>query len=218
MIEIYSCDFDGVTFAVALDKGEIFASTFRVDQKNALNMVLDILPFRVPFQVFHEPTLYAKTVLSALKDIYDGKDTNKNLPLATSHLPSYTKKVLKATIAIPVGYVTSYGAIAEAVGGGARAVGNAMACNRFAPVVPCHRVVKSDLTLGGYGLGGLKVKYEFLNRERRGYIEPKTVAVSGCQLKVFPVEHVLAKLTEPTCANHKSGAPNLTAGINYSNH
>ncbi len=115
------------------------------------------------------------------------------LPLATAHLPSYTKKVLKATVAIPVGYVTTYGAIAEAVGGGARAVGNAMACNRFAPVVPCHRVVKSDLSLGGYGAGGLQVKFEFLSREKRGYTEPKTVEVSGGQLKVFPVEHVLAK-------------------------
>jgi methylated-DNA-[protein]-cysteine S-methyltransferase len=193
LIEIYSRNFDGVTFAVALDKGEILTTTFRANQKDALNMVLDILPFRVPFQVFHEPTSSAKSALLFLKDIYDGKDTTPALPLATAHLPSYTKKVLKVTIAIPVGYVSTYGSIAEVVGGGARAVGNAMACNRFAPVVPCHRVVKSDLTLGGYGLGGLKVKYEFLNREKRGYTEPKTVVVSGRQLKVFPVEHVLAK-------------------------
>lgn len=193
MIEIYSRNFDGTTFAVALDQGEVLTTTFRENQKEALNTILDNLPFRVPFQVFHEPTPTAKTVLASLKDIYDGKDTTATLPLATAHLPGYTKKVLKATIAIPVGYVSTYGAIAEAVGGGARAVGNAMACNRFAPVVPCHRVVKSDLTLGGYGLGGLKVKYEFLNRERRGYTEPKTVVVSGGQLKVFPVEYLLAK-------------------------
>ena len=193
LIEIYSRDFDGTTFAVALDQSEVLTTTFRADQKEALSTILDNLPFRVPFQVFHEPTPSAKTALLALKDIYDGKDTVATLPLATAHLPSYTKKVLKATIAIPVGYVTTYGAIAEAVGGGARAVGNAMACNRFAPIVPCHRVVKSDLTLGGYGAGGLKVKYEFLNREKRGYTEPKTIAVSVGQLKVVPVEHVLAK-------------------------
>jgi O-6-methylguanine DNA methyltransferase len=194
LIEIYSQNLSGITFAVAMDKGEILTTTFRADQKDALRTILDNLPFRVPFQVFHEPTSSAKTALVALKDIYDAKDTAPILLLATAHLPSYTKKVLKATLAIPVGYVTTYGAIAEAVGGGPRAVGNAMACNRFAPVVPCHRVVKSDLTLGGYGLGGLKVKYEFLNRERRSYTEPKTVGVFGGQLKVFPVEHVLAKL------------------------
>jgi len=193
LIEIYSRDFDGVTFAVALDKGEVLTTTFRENQQEALSTVLNNLPFKVPFQVFHEPTTSAKTALLALKDIYDGKEPAATLPLATAHLPSYTKKVLKTTIAIPAGYVSTYGAIAEAVGGGPRAVGNAMACNRFAPVVPCHRVVKSDLTLGGYSLGGLRVKYEFLKRERRGYTEPKTFAVFGGQLKVFPVEHVLAK-------------------------
>ncbi len=147
----------------------------------------------MPFQVFHEPTAQAKAVLSALKDIYDGKEPQVKLTLATKTLPAYTKKVLKATLAIPVGYVTSYGAIAKAVGGGARAVGNAMACNRFPPVVPCHRVVKSDLGLGGYGAGGLRVKLGFLNREKRGYTETKTVKVDGGELAVFPVEFVLKK-------------------------
>jgi O-6-methylguanine DNA methyltransferase len=194
LIEIYSRDFDGVTFAVALNQGEVLTTTFRADQKEALRTVLDNLPFKVPFQVFHEPTTSAKTVLLSLKAIYDGVDTAESMPLATTHLPSYTKKVLKATMAIPVGYVSTYGAIAEAVGGGARAVGNAMACNRFAPIVPCHRVVKSDLSLGGYGAGGLKVKFDFLGREKRGYTEAKTVEVCGGQLSIFPVEQVLAKI------------------------
>ena len=120
---------------------------------------MDNLPFREPFQVFHEPTPDAKTAcLTPSRTSMTAKTQTQPCHLATAHLPAYTKKVLKATIAIPVGYVTTYGAIAEAVGGGARAVGNAMACNLFAPVVPCHRVVKSDLTLGGYGAGGLKVK------------------------------------------------------------
>lgn len=194
MIEIYNQTVEGVTFAAAFDHGEVLTTTFREDSKAALTTILDNLPYKEPFQVFHEPTHNARISLDVLKTIYDGKDTSINLPLATAHLPSYTKKVLKATSAIPVGYVSTYGAIAEAVGGGPRAVGNAMACNLFAPVVPCHRVVKSDLTLGGYGAGGLKVKYNFLSRERRGYTEPKTVAVCGGQLRVFPVEHVLAKL------------------------
>jgi O-6-methylguanine DNA methyltransferase len=115
--------------------------------------------------------------------------------LSTQRLPAYTNRVINATLSIPVGYVTTYGAIAAAVGGGPRAVGNAMACNLFAPLVPCHRVVKSDFTLGGYGAGGLKVKLEFLKRESRGYTEPKKVLVCGGQLQLYPVERVLAKLT-----------------------
>jgi methylated-DNA-[protein]-cysteine S-methyltransferase len=194
LIEIYSQTIEGITFAAAFDKGEVLTTTFRADQKAALGTILDNLPFKMPFQVFHEPTLQAKQALDVLKTIYDGKDTSANMPLATSHLPSYTQKVLKATQVVPAGYITTYGAIAAAVGGGPRAVGNAMACNLFAPIVPCHRVVKSDLTLGGYGIGGLQVKYAFLDRERRGYSVPKTVGVCGGQLCLLPVEQVLAKL------------------------
>ena len=65
-----------------------------------------------------------------------------------------------------------------------------MAANPFAPIVPCHRVVKSDFTLGGYG-GGLKVKVEFLSREKRGFSISKEIEVNGRGLEVFPVEYVL---------------------------
>jgi methylated-DNA-[protein]-cysteine S-methyltransferase len=193
LIEIYSQTVEGITFAAAFENNEVLTTTFRADQKAALGTILDNLPFKMPFQVFHEPTMQAKQTLDVLKAIYDGKDTSVNMPLATNHLPNFTQKVLKATQAIPAGYVTTYGAIAQTVGGGPRAVGNAMACNLFAPIVPCHRVVKSDLTLGGYGIGGLQVKYAFLGRERRGYSVPKTVEVSGGQLSLLPVEQVLVK-------------------------
>lgn len=193
LIEVYVQNFDGVNFALGINQQEIITTTFSVDQKTALGTILSNLPFNVPFQVFHQPTSQAKNALATLKDIYDGKDTDTPLQLATKHLPAYTKKVLKATASIPVGYVTSYGAIAKAVGGGPRAVGNAMACNLFTPVVPCHRVVKSDLGLGGYGAGGLKVKLEFLRREKRGYTEPITIEACGGNLSLIPVEHVLSK-------------------------
>ena len=107
-----------------------------------------------------------------MKRVYDGKKVNENLSLATDHLPAYTKKVLKTTEAIPLGYVTSYGAIAKAVGGGPRAVGNIMASNPFAPIVPCHRVVRSDFTLGGYGFG-LKNKIQLLRERNRVFLPQK---------------------------------------------
>ena len=193
MIEVYTQNINGSWFSIATKNQKIISSTFAPTQQTALNSILSNIPFNLPFQVFHEPSTQAKSTLRTLKDMYDGKEANTNLPLSTIHLPAYTKKVLKATMAIPVGYVTSYGAIAKAVGGGARAVGNAMACNLFPPLVPCHRVVKSNLGLGGYGAGGLGVKLEFLRREKRGYNEPKTIEVCGGQLSLFPVEHVLAK-------------------------
>jgi alkylated DNA nucleotide flippase Atl1 len=68
-----------------------------------------------------------------------------------------------------------------------------MASNPFAPIVPCHRVVKTDLKLGGYG-GGLRVKVELLSREKRGFSHSKQVQVDGGSLKVFPAEYVLNSL------------------------
>lgn len=51
---------------------------------------------------------------------------------------------------VPKGYVTSYGVVAKALGSSARAVGQALRVNPYAPDVPCHRVITNDLTLGGF--------------------------------------------------------------------
>jgi O-6-methylguanine DNA methyltransferase len=193
LIEIYLQNLGGTYFGVALSQQEVLATTFSRYQKTALNSILANLPFDVPFQVFHEIPIQAKAVLQTLKYIYEGKDRIQKFNLSTANLPAYTQKVLKATAAIPVGYVTSYGAIANVVGGGPRAVGNVMACNRFPIIIPCHRVIKGDLGLGGYGAGGLKVKKQFLVHEKRGFTEPKVINVDGSYLKVFPVEYALKK-------------------------
>ena len=51
---------------------------------------------------------------------------------------------------VPPGRVTTYAGLARAAAGSARAVGSAMRRNPRAPEVPCHRVIRSDLTVGGY--------------------------------------------------------------------
>jgi len=63
----------------------------------------------------------------------------------------FQQKVYAATLRIPRGKVSTYRLLAKAVGcGSARAVGQALRCNPFAPRVPCHRVIRSDLTIGGF--------------------------------------------------------------------
>lgn len=193
MIEVYTQSFDGIWFGVACIQQQIVASSFGVDPQKVLNNILGNLPYNSPFQVFNEPSAQAKDHLAQIKSIYDGHGIDASFSLALNRLPPYTQKVLKATSQIPLGYVTSYGAISKAVGGGPRAVGNVMAANPFAPIVPCHRVVKSDFTLGGYGMG-LKVKVEFLGREKRGFANPKEVDVGGRALEVFPIEYALRNL------------------------
>ncbi len=190
MIEIYAQNIEHTWFAIALNKQQIITTSFGADYQTTLKNVLSNVPFNMAFQVFHEPVPSVKNIFTTLKKIYDGKKFDANLSLAISHLPPYTKKVLKTTEAIPIGYVTSYGAIAKAAGGGPRAVGNIMASNPFAPLVPCHRVVRSNFALGGYGLG-LENKIQLLSREKRGFSSSKIIEINDKLLTVFPVEYVL---------------------------
>lgn len=83
--------------------------------------------------------------------------------------PPFQQAVWKACMRIPEGETRSYKWIAEQIGkpGAARAVGAALGRNPFAPLVPCHRVIKSDGTLGGFSApGGLKAKAKLLEKER----------------------------------------------------
>lgn len=87
----------------------------------------------------------------------------------------FQKKVWQILQQIPAGKVTAYSGIAKALGNRnlARAVGNACNANPFAPAVPCHHVVKSNGSIGGYSRG-VKKKIALLKKEgvlvRRGKI------------------------------------------------
>ena len=69
---------------------------------------------------------------------------------------------------IPKGTVKTYSQVAKAIGkaSAVRAVANAIGKNPYAPKIPCHRVIRSDGSLGGYsGKGGIKTKKLLLKRE-----------------------------------------------------
>ena len=59
-------------------------------------------------------------------------------------------RIVAAVRAIPEGFVRTYGDIAKAIGSSARAVGGACGANPVPLVVPCHRVVANDGSLGGF--------------------------------------------------------------------
>lgn len=75
-------------------------------------------------------------------------------------------RVLKATASIPFGQTRSYSDIARAIAAprAARFVGNTMARNPFPIIIPCHRVVRADHTLGQFG-GGTELKRRMLEIE-----------------------------------------------------
>ena len=81
-------------------------------------------------------------------------------------LTEFEWKVLKATLKIPLGQTRSYQWIAKEIGRpkAVRAVGSALGKNPFAPLVPCHRVIRSDGVLGHYS-GGKNKKVELLKLE-----------------------------------------------------
>lgn len=63
----------------------------------------------------------------------------------------FQRQVYEAVSQIPAGRVMTYQGLARAIGcRSCQAVGQALKRNPFAPAVPCHRVIKSDLTLGGF--------------------------------------------------------------------
>ena len=193
MIGVYVKDVEGIWFAVAFADEEILSVAFGSDQKTAVNTIQSSFAEKEVLEVFTQPLQQFDALFAALREFYDGKSPAHSFILADTDLPIYSQRVLRAVSAIPVGYVASYGAVAKAVGGGARAVGNIMASNSFPLIVPCHRVVKADLKLGGYGVGGLGVKLELLRREQRGYSEPKEINIDKGVLKVFPTETVVKK-------------------------
>jgi methylated-DNA-[protein]-cysteine S-methyltransferase len=84
-------------------------------------------------------------------------------------LTPFQRSVLLACAKIPEGQTRTYQQIARAIGKpkASRAVANALAINPLAPSIPCHRVIRSDGSLGGYsGKGGIKTKAKLLKRER----------------------------------------------------
>lgn len=84
----------------------------------------------------------------------------------------FQQKVLRAEHGIPRGYVSTYKRIAGHIGRpkGSRAVGTALASNPFPIIIPCHRAIRSDGTLGGYQ-GGLDMKRKLLEMEGIGIAE-----------------------------------------------
>lgn len=91
-----------------------------------------------------------------------------DLPLDWGTTAGFAREVLEASRAIPYGTVTSYRDLAARAGRprAYRAAGNALASNRIVVVVPCHRVLRSDGGIGGYG-GRIDRKEQLLALESR---------------------------------------------------
>eukprot|EP00887_Chlorella_sp_A99_P006591 scaffold3.g6591.t1 len=113
-----------------------------------------------------------------------------------------------AKAAIPAGKVTTYGAIAEALGSAPRAVGQAMRNNPYAPVVPCHRVIAATLQLGGFkgewgaGCAEVQNKRALLRQEGVEFDDAGRLATQGC---VLSAQELLAAAAKAAPAGGRGG-------------
>lgn len=169
---VYVDVLDGKWVAVIIDEiGRVVSVSLpRASESEAINEVKRSALANVSFKFRSEmnPLLrrVGKEVVEFIKSYLNGGEPKMTFKLRTQELTKFMRQVLSIVSSIPRGFVTCYGCIAEVIGNpyASRAVGRSLAMNPWPIMVPCHRVVKRDLTLGGYK-GGLDMKRELLKIE-----------------------------------------------------
>lgn len=116
-------------------------------------------------QLVHDAAA-VRPYLGQLREYFAGKRQQFDVPIDLSAVTPFTRRVLEATATVPFGRLITYRDVARQIGqpGATRAVGNALGSNPVPIVVPCHRVIRSDGTIGGY-TGGLQIKWHLLEIE-----------------------------------------------------
>ena len=122
-------------------------------------MLDEISKVYASFELSDEYKHYAKDVCMA----YYGEKTEFEAVIPDKD--DFKSKVLQEVAKIPYGEVRTYKQISESIGTKAyRAVGTAIGRNHLPIIIPCHRVVKSDLHVGGF-FGGTEMKKKMLVNE-----------------------------------------------------
>jgi len=115
---------------------------------------------------------FEKNLLKSLQDdivaYFNGQAVKFDAPLG-ANLPRFTKKVLAACRKIPAGETISYSQLARMIGNpkAGRAVGSALAKNPIPLIIPCHRVIRRDGSLGQFSApGGTDTKKKLIALEK----------------------------------------------------
>jgi methylated-DNA-[protein]-cysteine S-methyltransferase len=128
--------------------------------------VLEILATRISPRILRAPQRLSVAVRE-IEEYFAGNRRGFDLPLDFALSSGFRQVVQRHLSDIAYGHTESYKDVAEIVGNpkAVRAVGTACATNPLPVVVPCHRVLRTDGTLGGY-VGGAEAKAILLNLER----------------------------------------------------
>ncbi|MGH9750970.1 MAG: methylated-DNA--[protein]-cysteine S-methyltransferase [Candidatus Polarisedimenticolia bacterium] len=142
---------------------------------------------------------FAAQARSELREYWEGRRAFFSVPVDLRAAPPFQLRVLDAAVRIPFGGFRSYAWVARTIGKpkAMRAVGTALGRNPVPFIVPCHRVLRSDGSLGGYGLG-LPLKERLLDLEMRtppleGCDSTRIVCRTGCRSgeRMLPSSRVL---------------------------
>jgi AraC family transcriptional regulator of adaptative response/methylated-DNA-[protein]-cysteine methyltransferase len=154
----------GAMLAIADDQG---LRLLEFVDRRAMERELSILRKRLRTNVVPGEHRHLDGLRAGLKDYFSGKNLEFDIPLAPvgSEFQLRAWKILRS---IPVGETRSYSWMAERLGdsNARRAVGRANGTNMICILIPCHRVIRADGSLCGYG-GGLWRKRWLLEHERR---------------------------------------------------
>jgi methylated-DNA-[protein]-cysteine S-methyltransferase len=152
----------GLLLLAATENGVVRLAYAREDH----DQVLQSLAVKVSPRVLHAPRRLDEAARQ-LDRYFAGRLRSFDLPLDLRLSVGFRRQVLNHLRTIGYGHTESYAGVARAIGrsGAVRAVGSACASNPVPLLVPCHRVLRSDGTLGGY-VGGLGAKQALLALER----------------------------------------------------
>ena len=154
----------GTMLAVADDDG---LRLLEFGDRRALERELPLLRERLGKSVVPGEHRYLALTRAQLADYFAGRDLEFTVPLAPVGSP-FQLRAWEILRSIPIGETRSYSWMAERLGdsGARRAVGRANGMNMMAIIIPCHRVIRADGTLCGYG-GGLWRKKWLVEHEKR---------------------------------------------------
>ncbi len=151
----------GPVFVASTPKGVCLVSFSKITETKFLSL----LRKRFQKDIIRNDKVLAN-VRKGLLDYFNGHPVRFKVPLDLDIGTQFQRKVWRKVREIPYGELRSYKWVARSIGRAhaSRAVGNAVGRNPVAPIVPCHRVICSDGTLGGYS-SGITIKKRLLNIE-----------------------------------------------------
>ena len=142
---------------IAWERGALVGVLLPEGSEDATEARMRRLHPGLPLTDIDRAPAYVRAAIDRIAAMLRGEpDDLRDLPLDMTRVPAFHRRVYALVRDIPPGHTLTYGDVASRGGDptAARAVGQALGRNPFAPVIPCHRVLASGSRAGGFSAGG----------------------------------------------------------------